>query len=46
MDEIEPLFERVESYGFECEAGPLKNCVEWIELKRRVAEADRQRGRK
>ena len=24
---------RIESYGFECEAGPLVNCLDWIELK-------------
>ena len=22
--------------GFECEAGPLENCAEWIELRRRL----------
>lgn len=31
-----PLLDRIEAYGFECEAGPLKNCVEWIELKKRL----------
>src|ERR1044071_57072 len=29
----EPLLKAIEAYGFECEAGPLKNCTEWIELK-------------
>jgi DNA-binding transcriptional regulator YdaS (Cro superfamily) len=29
------LCARIESaYKFECEAGPLKNCVEWQELRR------------
>lgn len=27
------LFDRLEHYGFECEAGPLRNCVEWQSLK-------------
>lgn len=33
------LAARLEShYRFECEAGPLKNCVEWIELRKRITE--------
>jgi len=24
------------AYGFECESGPLENCVEWMELRRRL----------
>lgn len=28
------LIERLEMhYQFECEAGPLKNCMEWVDLK-------------
>lgn len=26
------LVDRIESYGFECEAGPLSDCVEWRAL--------------
>jgi hypothetical protein len=33
---VQSLFDRVEAYGFECEAGPLRNCAEWIELRRRL----------
>lgn len=30
---IERLIEKIETYGFECEGGPLTNCVQWIQLK-------------
>jgi len=30
------LLNSVEAYGFESEAGPLQNCAEWIELRRRL----------
>jgi hypothetical protein len=33
---VQSLFDRVEAYGFECEAGPLRNWAEWIELRRRL----------
>ena len=34
------IIERLESeYNFECEAGPLKNCVEWQKLRDGVATA-------
>lgn len=26
--------DRLETYGFECEAGPLTNCNDWVELRR------------
>lgn len=29
------LFE--DHYAFECEGGPLKNCVDWTEFKRMIA---------
>lgn len=32
------LLDRLEAYGFECEAGPLENCVDWQELKRRLID--------
>lgn len=32
--EIEALIDRLENhYAFECEGGPLKNCVEWRKLR-------------
>lgn len=27
------LLEKIESYGFSCEAGPLANCADWVDLK-------------
>lgn len=33
---IPELIAAIEAYRFECEAGPLENCVEWRELKRRL----------
>jgi hypothetical protein len=30
------LMEKIETYGFECEAGALENCSEWIALKEAV----------
>ena len=30
---MKKLMDRIEKYGFTCEAGPLENCVEWVELK-------------
>jgi hypothetical protein len=34
MDNARALCERLEqAYSFECEAGPLRNCVEWQRLK-------------
>lgn len=33
--------DRLEQYGFECEAGPLSMCTDWMELRRcleRLAE--------
>lgn len=35
---VQHLCGRIESYGFECEAGPLENCLEWQELKRFAAD--------
>lgn len=35
------LIERLENYyDFQCEGGPLKNCVEWIRLKEVVRAYD------
>ena len=37
MTEIERLIDRLEHhYRFECEAGPLQNCVDWQQLIRLV----------
>ena len=33
------LLERIEAYGFACEAGALSNCQEWVELKSASAGA-------
>jgi hypothetical protein len=30
------LLKSIEFYGFESEAGPLENCSEWIELRKRL----------
>lgn len=32
------LMEKIEAYGFECEAGTLANCKEWKQLKRVAQE--------
>ena len=35
LKDVSYLIDLLESYyNFECEAGPLKNCTEWKELKR------------
>ena len=35
---VRALVKKIESYDFECEAGPLKNCLSWIELQQLVWE--------
>lgn len=30
------LLDAIDKYGFTCEAGPLENCAEWEELRRRI----------
>ncbi len=30
------LFTKIEDYNFECEAGRLQECEEWIELKNKI----------
>lgn len=32
--EILELISRIDEYDFECEDGPMKNCVEWVALKK------------
>jgi len=36
------ILNRIEEYGFECEAGPLKNCVDWQKLRASLSEAPRE----
>ena len=36
---IKALLDRIESYGFECEAGPLTYCKEWKEMAQHVKQA-------
>lgn len=33
MEEIRELIDKIESYNFECEAGNLTKCSDWIQLK-------------
>jgi hypothetical protein len=33
---ISTLIDEIEGYQFESEAGPLENCLDWIELKARL----------
>ena len=35
---MQKLMEEIEKYGFECEAGPLTMCQQWIDLKRACAD--------
>lgn len=38
MRDFSQLIDRLENcYSFRCEAGPLKNCVEWQELKKAIS---------
>lgn len=36
MEAARALLDRVEGYGFKCEAGPLSMCQEWLDLKELV----------
>lgn len=36
---MEALLNKLEDYGFECEAGTLKNSQHWIELRAALASA-------
>jgi hypothetical protein len=43
VNSLKPLIDRLEnSYDFQCEAGPLKNCVEWQQLKALLAALERE----
>lgn len=41
----EPIETTVESYRFECEAGPLENCQHWIALKAELSRLRLVEGR-
>ena len=42
---VTSLFERLENcYDFQCEGGPLKNCVEWQQLKAMLAASSGDAG--
>ena len=34
------LVDKLEAYNFQCEGGPLQNCVDWQQLRKDVAEID------
>jgi hypothetical protein len=38
---MQKLMEEIEKYGFECEAGPLDNCIQWQKLKELAATQDK-----
>jgi len=38
-ESLSVLVKSITAYGFECEAGPLENCAEWIELRRRLNQS-------
>lgn len=44
MDTLQALLEKVESYGFECEGGPLTGCVQWHELRDMALRAAPEQG--
>ena len=37
METLQELISKIESYNFECEAGPLSMCVDWMKLKAMLA---------
>lgn len=37
---LNTVLEKLKSYGFQCEAGPLINCIEWKILISRCAELE------
>lgn len=39
---VQALIDQLENYyDFQCEGGPLRNCVEWRQLKARIADLER-----
>lgn len=40
MNDAKALCDRLEAYDFRCEAGPLRNCVDWQRLKELVGAAN------
>lgn len=39
---MKALLDKIENYGFEYEGGPLKNCVDWQELRRLTAKVEKE----
>ena len=35
---MKTLLDKIESYGFECEGGPLRNCVDWHQLQSQIEQ--------
>lgn len=47
VSEITLLVDKIETlYDFECEAGPLTNCLEWVQLKQEIAALRQERDEK
>ena len=40
MATLQEIIARLETYGFECQAGPLENCVDWHTLTARCAKLE------
>lgn len=40
---MKEIINRIESYGFECEAGLLENCKDWFDLRATLAESEKKR---
>lgn len=40
MERLQEIIAKLESYKFECEAGPLNLCTDWEALKQLAAERD------
>lgn len=43
METLQQIIEKLETYHFECQAGPLENCTDWQALTtrcERLAEAE------
>jgi len=39
METLQQLVEKIESCAFECEAGPLIMCIDWLKLKAKIEES-------
>lgn len=36
IDVIQKEIDNIEGYGFQCEGGPLINCIDWMNLKKGI----------